>query len=87
MERCHPQSPVIPRRKISNFGNIFAKMFWFEDSGFANGICKLVFEKYKGLGKKGKPAVGREWTILAAVVVVFEQEGQGKRGSKRRGRG
>lgn len=62
-------------------------MFWFEDSGFANGICKLVFEKYKGLGKKGKPAVGREWTILAAVVVVFEQEGQGKRGSKRRGRG
>ena len=53
-------------------------MFWFEDSGFANDICKLVFEKYKGLGKKGKPAVGREWTILAAVVVVFEQEGQGK---------
>lgn len=52
-------------------------MFWFEDSGFANDICKLVYEKYKGLGKKGKPAVEREWTILAAVVVVFEQEGQG----------
>ena len=45
---------------------------WFEDEGFANKICKLVYDNYKRLGKKGKPLAGREWTILAAVVAVFD---------------
>ncbi|XP_028391808.1 tRNA-specific adenosine deaminase 1-like [Dendronephthya gigantea] len=48
---------------------------WFEDEGFSNKVCKLVYENYERLGKKGKPLAGREWTILAAVVAVFD-EGQ-----------
>lgn len=50
---------------------------WREDETFANRICKLVYDNYKRLGKKGKPVAGKEWTILSAVVAVFEQE-QGK---------
>ena len=49
----------------------------YEDEAFANKMCKLVFDNYERLGKKGKPVAGREWTILSAVVAVFEQE-QGK---------
>lgn len=50
---------------------------WQEDEGFANKMCKLVYDNYERLGKKGKPITGREWTILSAVVAVFEHE-QGK---------
>ncbi|CAB3997591.1 tRNA-specific adenosine deaminase 1 isoform X1 [Paramuricea clavata] len=47
---------------------------WYEDEAFANKVCKLVYDNYERLGKKGKPVAGREWTMLAAVVAVFEQE-------------
>ena len=47
---------------------------WFEDEAFANKVCELVFDNYKRLGKKGKPVAGKEWTMLAAVVAVFEQK-------------
>ena len=47
---------------------------WYEDVGFANKVCELVYDNYKRLGKKEKAIAGREWTILAAVVVVFEQK-------------
>ena len=47
---------------------------WCADEAFADKVCKLVHDNYKRLGKKGKPVAGREWTMLAAVVAVFERE-------------
>ncbi|XP_046842996.1 tRNA-specific adenosine deaminase 1-like [Xenia sp. Carnegie-2017] len=43
-------------------------------SSFEDRVCSLVYEKYRCLGIKGKPVVGREWTMLAAVVAFFEND-------------
>lgn len=46
---------------------------WQEDKNFANKVAQLCCEHFKKLNKKGKPQVGNEWTLLAAIVLVQEQ--------------
>lgn len=46
---------------------------WQEDERFANKVAQLCCEHFKKLNKKGKPQVGHEWTLLAAIVLVREQ--------------
>ncbi|XP_056138229.1 tRNA-specific adenosine deaminase 1 [Lampris incognitus] len=36
----------------------------------ANEIAKLCYERFNELPKRGKPEPGREWTLLAAVVLL-----------------
>jgi hypothetical protein len=69
---CKNMSEGSPNLRPSPRENKMAK--WYEDEAFANKVCKLVYDNYERLGKKGKPVAGREWTMLAAVVAVFEQE-------------
>ncbi|XP_036391407.1 tRNA-specific adenosine deaminase 1 [Megalops cyprinoides] len=38
----------------------------------ADEIARLCFDRFAGLPRTGKPEPGREWTLLAAVVKVFE---------------
>ena len=35
---------------------------------FADALSKVVLKQYEQLSKKGKPQLGKEWTLLAAVV-------------------
>lgn len=39
------------------------------DSEFANKIVNECISHYHSLGKKGKPIVGKEWTLLSSIVM------------------
>ncbi|XP_068725663.1 tRNA-specific adenosine deaminase 1-like isoform X2 [Montipora capricornis] len=47
---------------------------WQDDENFANKVARLCCEHFKKLGKKGKPQEKHEWTLLAAIVLVREEE-------------
>ncbi|XP_045193542.2 tRNA-specific adenosine deaminase 1-like [Mercenaria mercenaria] len=49
-------------------------MDWKADPDFGEKVAKLCVEKYDRLGKTGKPQVGREWTLLAGVVMCIQKE-------------
>ncbi|KAL9974640.1 hypothetical protein ACROYT_G011701 [Oculina patagonica] len=51
---------------------------WQEDEHFSNKVAHLCCEHFKKLNKKGKPQEGHEWTLLAAIVLVREQDDNGK---------
>ena len=42
---------------------------------FGNNIADLCHEHFTTLPKTGKPVLGKEWTVLAAVLL---QNGKGK---------
>ena len=46
---------------------------WQKDEQFAEKVAKLCFEHFKNLSKKGKPQAKREWTLLAAIVLIHQQ--------------
>ena len=41
------------------------------DKEFADRVAWLCYEKYDALPRTGKPQMGREWTLMAAVVLAF----------------
>lgn len=43
-----------------------------EDSSFADRIASLCYKHFDKLPKKGKPLPGKEWTVLAAIVLRIE---------------
>lgn len=50
---------------------------WQEDANFAIKVAQLCCEHFKTLNKRGKPQADNEWTLLAAIVLVQEQGGNG----------
>jgi len=40
------------------------------DQAFADDVARLCLEKYSKLPRKGKPMVGKEWTLLAGIVMA-----------------
>lgn len=46
---------------------------WQKDEKFADNVAMLCCEHFKKLSKKGKPQTKREWTLLAAIVLIQEQ--------------
>lgn len=40
----------------------------------ADKIARLCYDHFNNLPKRGKPELGREWTLLAAVVEVTLRE-------------
>lgn len=47
-------------------------MSWQKDEHFAVKVTELAYQHYQKLPKKGKPQKGKEWTLLAAVVMSRE---------------
>ncbi|XP_050397823.1 tRNA-specific adenosine deaminase 1 isoform X2 [Patella vulgata] len=47
--------------------NIF---FGLDGREFANEIAELSYKHYDALPKKGKPQLGKEWTLLSAVIMT-----------------
>ncbi|XP_046549204.1 tRNA-specific adenosine deaminase 1-like [Haliotis rubra] len=41
---------------------------------FADSVARCCYGYYKSLPKTGKPAMGREWTLLSAVVMTTQTE-------------
>lgn len=48
-------------------------VLWQEDEQFGSNIARSCCSLYSSVGKKGKPQKGKEWTLLAAVVMVKQQ--------------
>ena len=40
-----------------------------DKEGFADRVAELCYRRYAQLPKKGKPQEGKEWTLMAAVVL------------------
>ncbi|KAJ7374535.1 tRNA-specific adenosine deaminase 1 [Desmophyllum pertusum] len=51
---------------------------WQEDVHFANKVAQLCCEHFNKLSKKGKPQAQHEWTLLAAIVLIQQQDNNGK---------
>ena len=48
---------------------------WQQDENFADKVAQLCCEHFKKLNKKGKPQSKHEWTLLAAIVQIIQQQG------------
>ena len=44
------------------------------DTDFADKIASLCYKRYKQLPKKGKPQKGKEWTVLAGIIMTSGSE-------------
>ena len=54
-------------------------MVWSGDGSFGERVASLCCECYtRRVGKKGKPQAGKAWTLLAAVVMTTDRDGQGE---------
>lgn len=52
-------------------------MTWRKDNDFADKVGELCIQHYSTkLTKKGKPQAGKEWTLMAAVVMATSDEGR-----------
>ena len=40
---------------------------------FADKVSSLCLQKYAKLPKKGKPQKGKEWTLLAGIIIVTDR--------------
>lgn len=39
------------------------------DVNFADNVARLCFEKFASLPKSGKPILGKEWSLLAGIIL------------------
>ena len=42
------------------------------DEKFADKLASLCYQKYSKLPKKGKPQKGKEWTIVAGILMTTQ---------------